>query len=122
MDRRVERVSVLLREKLSEIIAQDMKDPRLVPLISIVRVGLSRDLRHARVFTSVLGDADQSESAVGALNAAAGYLRKELTARLSLRSIPSLNFVVDESIKEGAYLLDRIEEVRSKDSEEGDWE
>ena len=84
-------------------------------------MGLSRDLRHARVFRSVLGNADQSESAVGALNAASGYLRKELTARLSLRSIPSLSFVVDESIREGAYLLDRIQEVRSKDSVEGDW-
>ena len=115
MFRRVERVSVLLREKLSEIIAQDMKDPRLTPIISIVRVGLSRDLRHARVFTSVLGDADQSESAIGALNAASGYLRRELTAKLSLRSIPSLNFVADDSIKEGAYLLHRIQEVRSED-------
>lgn len=122
MSRRVERVSVLLREKLSEIIAHDMKDPRLVPLISIVRVGLSRDLRHARVFTSVLGNSDQSESAIGALNAASGYLRKELTAKLSLRSIPSLSFVVDDSIKEGAYLLDRIQEVRSKDSKGEGWE
>ena len=113
---RVERVNVLLRQKLSEIIAQEMKDPRLTPMVTIVRVGVSRDLRHARVFTSVLGTPEEGRDAVDALNAASGFLRRELTARLSLRSIPFLSFVSDDSIEKGTYLLQRIEEVRSEDA------
>ena len=93
-----------------------MKDPRLTPIVTIVRVGVSRDLRHARVFTSVLGTPEEGRDAVDALNAASGFLRRELTARLSLRSIPFLSFVSDDSIEKGTYLLQRIEEVRSEDA------
>ena len=116
MSRRTERVNVLLRQKLSELIATEMKDPRLSRIVTITEVGVSRDLRHAKVFTSVLGTSEQSKDAVEALNAASGYLRRELLARLSLRNVPFLSFVSDDSIEKGYYLLQRIEEVRSGDS------
>ena len=82
--RRTERVSVLLRQKLSEIIARELKDPRLAQIITIVHVGVSRDLRRAKVYTSVLGNPEESNAAVAILNSASGFLRRELTARLSL--------------------------------------
>ena len=116
MSRRTERVNVLLRQKLSEIIALEMKDPRLTPIVTITEVGVSRDLRHAKVFTSVLGTTQQGKDAVEALNAASGYLRRELTARVSLKNVPFLSFVPDDSIEKGAYLLQRIDEVRSDES------
>ena len=116
MSRRTEKVNVLLRQKLSEIIAQDMKDPRLPPIVTITEVGVSRDLKRAKVFTSVLGTSQQVKDAVEALNAASGYLHRELAARLSLKSVPFLSFVTDDSIEKGTYLLQRIEEVRSGDS------
>ncbi len=113
MSRRTERVNVLLRQKLSEIIAQEMKDPRLTPIVTITEVGVSRDLKHAKVFTSVLGTPEQGKDAVEALNAASGYLHRELKARVSLRNVPFLSFVTDDSFEKGAYLLQRIDEVRS---------
>ena len=109
--RRKERVNVLLRQKLSEIIAQEMKDPRLAHIITIVHVGVSRDLRHAKVFTSVLGSPEESSAAVETLNSASGFLRRELTTRVSLKTIPFLSFILDNSIEEGTYLLRKITEV-----------
>ena len=114
--RRTERVNVLLRQKLSEIIAQEMKDPRLAHIITIVHVGVSRDLRNAKVFTSVLGSPEESNAAVETLNSASGFLRRELTTRVSLKTIPFLSFILDNSIEEGTYLLRKITEMGSNHS------
>jgi len=114
--RRTERVNVLLRQKLSEIIAQEMKDPRLAHIITIVHVGISRDLRNAKVFTSVLGSPEESNAAVETLNSASGFLRRELTTRVSLKTIPFLSFILDNSIEEGTYLLRKITEMGSNHS------
>jgi ribosome-binding factor A len=113
--RRTERVNAILRQKLSEIIAREMKDPRLALITTIVRVGVSRDLRYAKVFTSVLGSPQESKAAVEALNAASGFLRRELTPHLSLKTVPYLTFVSDDSIEKVTYLLNKIAEVRPED-------
>ena len=104
-----------MRQILSEIIARDMKDPRLAHIITIVHVGVSKDLRYAKVFTSVLGSPEESKAAVETLNAASGFLRRELTARVSLKTVPFLSFVQDDSIEKGTYLLSKITDVRSSD-------
>ena len=114
--RRTERVNVLLRQQLSEIIARDMNDPRLAHIITIVNVGVSRDLKHAKVFTSVLGKLEERKAAVETLNRASGFMRRELIARLSMKTIPFLSFIQDDSIEQGSHLLNRISEVRSGDS------
>jgi ribosome-binding factor A len=113
--RRTERVNVLLRQLLSEIIARDMKDPRLAHIITFVHVGVSKDLRYAKVYTSVLGSDKEQKSAVAALNAATGFMRRELTGRLSLKSVPHLTFIQDNSIEKGTHLLGKITDVRSDD-------
>ena len=114
MSRRTERVNVLLRQKLSELIAHEMNDPRLTPMITITQVESSHDLRRARVFTSVMGSPQEGKEAVEALNAASGFLRRELDTRISLKSVPFLSFVQDDSIEKGTYLLQRIDEVQQR--------
>lgn len=114
--RRTDRVNVLLRQQLSEIIAREVKDPRLARIITIVHVGVSHDLRHARVYTSVLGGADERRAAVDTLNRAAGFIRRELKGRISLKSVPHLSFVPDDSIEQGDRLQSRISQVRADDS------
>ena len=113
--RRTERVNVLLRQQLSEIIAREMKDPRLAHIITLVHVGVSKDLRYAKIYTSVLGNLEERKAAVETLNAASGFLRRELTGRLSLKAVPHLSFVQDNSIEKGTDLLSKITEVRSSD-------
>ncbi len=93
-----------------------MNDPRLAHIITIVHVGVSRDLKHAKVFTSVLGKLEERKAVVETLNRASGFLRRELITRLSMKTVPFLSFVQDDSIEKGAHLLSRISEVRSGDS------
>ncbi|MDE2861264.1 MAG: 30S ribosome-binding factor RbfA [Chloroflexota bacterium] len=114
--RRTDRVNVLLRQQLSEIIAREVKDPRLARIITIVHVDVSHDLRHARVHTSVLGGPDERKAAVDTLNRAAGFIRRELKGRISLKSVPHLSFVPDDSIEQGDRLQARISQVRAADS------
>lgn len=114
--RRTERVNVLLRQYISEIIARDMKDPRLASIITIVRVGASKDFRHAKVYTSVMADSLESSSTIETLNSASGFIRRGLLPRLSMKNVPYLNFVLDNSIEKGNELLSKISEVISHES------
>jgi ribosome-binding factor A len=91
---RAERVAEEIRLALSEILRRKMHDPR-VALASITEVGLSPDLRHARVYVSVLDDPGRREEAVEGLTRAAGFLRRELGRSLRLRHLPELTFVPD---------------------------
>ena len=115
MSRRMERVSVLIRQKLSEIISRDMKDPRLIPVITITRVDISSDLGRAKVFTSVMGSLEERVSAIDALNSASGFLRRELREQLSLRNIPNFAFIADDSILKAERLTQIIDEVMAQD-------
>ena len=120
--RRTDRVNVLLRQQLSEIISREVKDPRLSRIITIVHVGVSRDLRNARVYTSVLGGPDERKAAVDTLNRAAGFIRRELTDRIKLKTVPHLSFVPDDSIEQGDRLQARISQVRADDPHSQDAE
>lgn len=116
MSRRTERVNELIRHELSDLLLRDLRDPRLDGLISLTRVEVTPDLYHARIQVSVMSEtADQAE-ALKALNAAAGYLHKELVHRLEMRRVPFLSFVLDKSIEEGASVLAHIDEVLHQDS------
>ncbi len=115
MTRRTERINELIREELSELIMRDLRDPRLDGLISITRVDTTPDLLNARVDVSVMSETADQNEAIKALNAAAGYLHRELVHRLELRRVPFLNFRLDNSIAEGAAMLTHIERVIHED-------
>ena len=111
MARRMERVNQLLREELSHLAQRQLKDPRLGALMTITEVDVSPDLRHARVYVSVMGEAEEQQAAIDALSAAAGYLRRGLRGRLKLRHIPELQFQHDGSMEHGSHLLTLIDQV-----------
>jgi len=114
--RRRERVGELIREELSDLIRREVKDPRLSGLISVTEVVTSPDLRHARVFVSIMGTEEEKQQVEKGLAAAKGFLRKGLGERLTLRYTPDLIFQRDESIERGSRLLQLIEEVVPSDS------
>ena len=115
--RRTERINVILRRYISEIISRDMKDPRLASLITIINVTVSKDIRHARVFTSVLGDSNESAQTVETLNSASGFIRQNLMPKLRTKNVPHLKFVLDDSIQRGNHLLGKIDTVINEDSQ-----
>ncbi len=110
--RRQHRVNDLLREELSDLIQRDLRDPRLSGLTSITEVSVTADLRSAKVFVSTLGGEEQQDAAVQGLSAAASHLRRELKVRLrTMKYVPFMTFYRDDSIEEGARLLDLMKEA-----------
>ncbi|MFN7973199.1 MAG: 30S ribosome-binding factor RbfA [Acidobacteriota bacterium] len=103
---RAERVGSLIKEEVIAILSRDLKDPRL-GFVTVTDVRLSPDLQHATVMVSVLGDDDARRESMRALASAAGFVRRELASRLSLRQTPDLSFREDSSLRDSA----RIEEL-----------
>ncbi len=116
--RRMERVNELIREEISELIRREVKDPRLNSFISVTEVVTSSDLRHAKVFVSIMGTDEEKRQAAKGLAAATRFLRRELGERLSLRYTPELLFQLDDSIERGSRLLQLIKEVFPDESPE----
>ncbi len=107
--RRKDQLSHLIARELSELIAR-MKDPR-IGFASVTGVDLSQDLRHAKVYISVMGSADEQRASMTALTHATGFLRHELAQRLTIRYTPELVFRLDDSIARGAHVLDLINQT-----------
>ena len=111
-NRRTERVNDLLREELDTLLRREAKDPRLQTIWSITDVEVTRDLRHAKVFVSVLGSEEEAESTLAGMNTARSYLRRELSHRLnSMHHIPEITFRRDTSIERGARMTAVLDEL-----------
>ncbi len=110
MSHRPEKVREFIKEQVSDIIQHQLKDPR-VGFVSVTAVELSVDLRHAKVFVSVLGDAQAKADTMAGLQSAQGYVRSELSRRLQMRFTPEISFRLDESIERGTRLVTLIREV-----------
>ncbi len=113
MSRRTERVNELIRKELSWLLAKEMNDPRLPVLVTITRVDVSSDLRHGKVYVSIMGSDEEKRSALRMLQAATGFLHHELKPRLTLRYIPVLSFQLDDSIEEGTRMLQIMDKLQS---------
>ena len=95
-NRRQDRVAALIQRELSEIIQRSVKDPR-VAFCTVTQAEVSPDLKYADVKVSVIGDETQKEETLAGLKSAAGFLRREIGNRLTLRYSPVLRFAIDES-------------------------
>lgn len=110
-NRRLSRVNELIREELSELLRTEVRDSRIAPVTSLTQVEITPDLHLARIFVSVLGDAYAKAATIEGLQAAAGFLQRELKRRITLKHIPTLTFVLDDSIESGARLSALIDEI-----------
>ena len=116
MSRRTERVNELLREEISQIIASQLKDPRLGSgLVTVTEVDVSPDLRNANVYVSHLGPEEERRDVLRALESASHYLHAELLRRLTMRRVPELRFRFDPSLERGARLTELIHSVAEED-------
>ncbi len=113
--RRQDQLSGVITQELSDLLRTRMKDPRL-GFVSITDVDLSADLRHAKVFVSVMGSPEEQRATMTALQRGTGFLRHELAQRLTIRHVPDLAFVLDQSIARGAHMLDLLNQVAATPS------
>lgn len=112
--KRVNRISEEVKKVVSELIYNGLKDPRINPMTTITNVEVTRDLRYARIYVSVLGGKEDKENTILGLESAKGFIRKEIGSRIDLRYVPEPIFNLDESIEQGIYMSKLIEEVNKE--------
>jgi ribosome-binding factor A len=109
------RVDEAVREVLGDAVSQDLKDPR-VGFVTVTEVRTSPDLRHARVFVSVLGTADEKAATLEGLSSAHGILQSRIARELRLKRTPALEFTLDDTAERAARLEALIEDVTEDDA------
>lgn len=107
---RMRRVNEAVREVLSARIAEGLKDPR-VGFVTVTDVDVSPDLRHARVFVSVLGAPEERERTLEGLRSSHGYLQAAIGGELRLKRTPTLQFLYDPSIEKGMRITSLLDEA-----------
>ena len=108
---RLERVEQEIQKEISQMLLRELKDPRL-GFMTITRIEVTKDLRIAHVYYSVMGDAAKKEAAKRALAAAKGFMRKRLGERLRLRFTPELQFHKDDSIEQNLRMTKLLEGLK----------
>ena len=116
MTRRSERVNELLRHELSQLIGRDLQDPRLAGIVTVTMVETSNDLKRAQVSVSVMGSPKVKEATMRGIISASGYMRRELGKRLSLKYVPDLSFVLDESLDQADHIYRLLDDLTTADS------
>lgn len=115
--RRNERLAEEIREETARIIAGGLNDPR-IGFVTVTRAELTADLRHAKVFVGVLGDAAQRDKTLAGLKQAAGFIRRELGRRIRVRYTPEVVFQYDSGLDATDRVAQLIEETRATPPEE----
>ena len=118
---RMRRVNEAIREVVSAHISEDLSDPR-IGFVTVTSVETSPDLRHARVYVTVLGDEPARAAALAGLDSARGYLQAQIGSELTMKRTPTLDFRYDESTDRGMRLSQLIDEAVPDDDGAGDRE
>jgi ribosome-binding factor A len=112
---RPERVQEALRQEISRVALEEIKDPR-VGFLTITRVELTKDLRYAKVYFSVLGGAKEKALALKGLNSAKGYIKGVVADRIKLRLVPEISFRIDESIEHTEEIYNMFKKIKKTES------
>ncbi len=110
--RRADRVGEAVREEVAAFLARDAKDPRITGLVTVTAVEMARDLRHATVFVSVMGDEAAKTSTVEALAGMAPHLRGRVGRALRLQFAPELTFRLDQSVQRAARIETLLAQIK----------
>jgi ribosome-binding factor A len=105
---RMRRVDEALREVLSDVITSELKDPR-VGFVTVTAVDTSPDIRHARVYVSVLGNPGERRRSLQALESAHGFLQRRIGTELRMKNTPQLQFVYDDTPERGMRITELLE-------------
>ena len=113
------RINAEVQRELSNIIRNEVKDPRIHMLTSVVSVIVAPDLKTCKAYISVLGNQEAKEATIRGLNSAEGYIRRQLARNLNLRNTPEIRFILDESIEYGVNMSKLIDDVTKRDASLG---
>lgn len=111
--RRPDRVAESIREQVATFLAEGAKDPRIRGFVTVTAVEMTRDLRHANVFVSVMGDEAAIKATFEGLGSVASHLRSMLGKTLRLRNAPEIHFKADESIAHASRIEQLLAQIRT---------
>ena len=112
---RGKRINEEVRKEVSDIIRNQIKDPRLTAMVSVTQVEVTKDLRYAKVFVSLFAKNDEEkEESLKALKSSAGFIRREVGHRIKLRSTPEILFEEDNSIDNAMYIESLLNKIKEK--------
>ncbi len=111
--KRLDRVNQLVKEEISMLLQRELKDPRL-GFVTVTEVEVSKDLRLAKVFVSVLGDDKHWQASMAALGSARGFVRNWLRHHLDLRVTPEIEFRADHSMEHAAHIQSLLKKVQGE--------
>ena len=109
--KRSERIQELLLEEISKLIQNGLKDPRIIGFITVTGVEVSENLKHAKVFVSVMGTEKEKEDSLEGLESAKGFIRSQLLKMLHLRAIPELTFKHDDTAEYATNIQKLLNEI-----------
>lgn len=118
---RTDRLNSLLKEVISEVIRREVRNPHVNELLTVTRVDITKDLRHAKVYVSVIGSDQQKAETIAALQTASGFIAVNASKEVVMRYFPALSFVLDESVDKHMRiekLLGEIDEERNARTED----
>ncbi len=110
--RRPDRVAEAIREEVAMFLAEGVKDPRVTGLVTVTGVDVTRDLRHARIFVSIMGTDEEKAVTQEGLRSLASHLRSRVARSLRLRVAPELEFVMDTSIAHAARIESLLAQIK----------
>ena len=105
------RINGEVQKELSNIIRNEVKDPRIHPMTSVVAVEVAPDLKSAKAYISVLGNDEEREKTLKGLKSASGVIRSKLAQSINLRNTPEITFIMDSSIEYGVNMAKLIDDV-----------
>ena len=114
---RIDRISEQVRHEVDRIIREEVHDPRVAGTFSITRAEVTRDLRYAKIYVSVLED-DKREDLMKALKGAAGFIRRSLGREMLIRYAPELQFISDQNIAYGVHIAKMLADANVQPADE----
>ena len=109
------RINGEVQKELSTIIRNEIKDPRIHLMTSVMAVEVAPDLKTCKAYISVLGEKEAKEATIKGLKSAEGYIRRQLAHNMNLRNTPEIRFILDESIEYGVTMSKLIDDIAKKD-------
>ena len=117
------RINCEVQKELSVIIQNEIKDPRIAPMTSVVAVEVAPDLKTCKAYISVLGNEEAAQNTLAGLKSAEGYIRRQLARTVNLRNTPEIRFILDQSIEYGVTMTKLIDDVlKTERRDEGEHE
>ncbi|MBP2031670.1 ribosome-binding factor A [Clostridium algifaecis] len=111
---RSSRINEEMRKEISNIIRNDVKDPRITAMVSVTKVDVTKDLSYAKVFVSLYGDNKSKEETLEALKSSAGFIRREVGHKIRLRNTPEILIELDDTIEHGMHIDELLRKIKEQ--------